>query len=119
MLKHNERSESVGATVLQDSAAPSPSFRMGTTVDGTSPCHVTASTLHPPCLGDARAASHDRLSHPRFPGPILPTHRLTGTRSEEHTSELQSLAYLVCRLLLEKKKTIVLHLDRARIQCAI
>src|SRR2546425_6142658 len=29
--------------------------------------------------------------------------RLEG-RSEEHTSELQSLAYLVCRLLLEKKK---------------
>src|SRR2546425_7715595 len=28
-------------------------------------------------------------------------------RSEEHTSELQSLAYLVCRLLLEKKKTNV------------
>src|SRR5205823_12889902 len=27
-----------------------------------------------------------------------------GMRSEEHTSELQSLAYLVCRLLLEKKK---------------
>src|SRR2546425_4725656 len=27
-------------------------------------------------------------------------------RSEEHTSELQSLAYLVCRLLLEKKKTV-------------
>src|SRR2546425_9140512 len=32
-------------------------------------------------------------------GPALP-------RSEEHTSELQSLAYLVCRLLLEKKKKI-------------
>src|SRR2546425_4864013 len=28
-------------------------------------------------------------------------------RSEEHTSELQSLAYLVCRLLLEKKKNIL------------
>src|SRR2546425_2059245 len=27
----------------------------------------------------------------------------SGVRSEEHTSELQSLAYLVCRLLLEKK----------------
>src|SRR2546425_5217928 len=27
-------------------------------------------------------------------------------RSEEHTSELQSLAYLVCRLLLEKKKKL-------------
>src|SRR2546425_7743848 len=28
-------------------------------------------------------------------------------RSEEHTSELQSLAYLVCRLLLEKKKSLL------------
>src|SRR5712672_4628150 len=32
--------------------------------------------------------------------PWLPSEH----RSEEHTSELQSLAYLVCRLLLEKKK---------------
>src|SRR3712207_9282091 len=31
-------------------------------------------------------------------------------RSEEHTSELQSRQYLVCRLLLEKKKTISDHL---------
>src|SRR2546425_12124646 len=30
-------------------------------------------------------------------------------RSEEHTSELQSLAYLVCRLLLEKKKTQIIQ----------
>src|SRR3712207_7693859 len=30
-------------------------------------------------------------------------------RSEEHTSELQSRQYLVCRLLLEKKKPQVLH----------
>src|SRR2546425_9139326 len=30
-------------------------------------------------------------------------------RSEEHTSELQSLAYLVCRLLLEKKKKNVAY----------
>src|SRR2546425_8555169 len=30
--------------------------------------------------------------------------RQANERSEEHTSELQSLAYLVCRLLLEKKK---------------
>src|SRR2546425_9410015 len=36
--------------------------------------------------------------------PALP---LEQGRSEEHTSELQSLAYLVCRLLLEKKKTIL------------
>src|SRR2546425_1551444 len=31
------------------------------------------------------------------------------SRSEEHTSELQSLAYLVCRLLLEKKKKTTKH----------
>src|SRR3712207_7461779 len=30
--------------------------------------------------------------------------KVTGERSEEHTSELQSRQYLVCRLLLEKKK---------------
>src|SRR5687767_15243871 len=32
-------------------------------------------------------------------------------RSEEHTSELQSLAYLVCRLLLEKKKKLLMTLS--------
>src|SRR2546425_3370723 len=36
--------------------------------------------------------------------PELARERARGHRSEEHTSELQSLAYLVCRLLLEKKK---------------
>src|SRR3712207_7394386 len=33
----------------------------------------------------------------------------SGVRSEEHTSELQSRQYLVCRLLLEKKKTKRYH----------
>src|SRR3712207_7010472 len=36
------------------------------------------------------------------PPPAFPPWR---TRSEEHTSELQSRQYIVCRLLLEKKKT--------------
>src|SRR5256885_7274451 len=39
---------------------------------------------------------------PHFDGRGPP--RLVGTRSEEHTSELQSPCNLVCRLLLEKKK---------------
>src|SRR2546425_2814909 len=38
--------------------------------------------------------------------PVMVCVVLTG-RSEEHTSELQSLAYLVCRLLLEKKKNVL------------
>src|SRR2546425_5764277 len=37
-------------------------------------------------------------------GPSPMQEGSTPARSEEHTSELQSLAYLVCRLLLEKKK---------------
>src|SRR5256884_6459322 len=40
----------------------------------------------------------------------LPVH----TRSEEHTSELQSRLHLVCRLLLEKKKTRVRSTSRYR-----
>src|SRR5256885_8447955 len=35
-----------------------------------------------------------------------------GRRSEEHTSELQSPCNLVCRLLLEKKKNSIHHLDK-------
>src|SRR5205823_884871 len=42
-----------------------------------------------------------RLAHPRGGSS-----QRRNERSEEHTSELQSLAYLVCRLLLEKKKKI-------------
>src|SRR2546425_9252084 len=50
-----------------------------------------------------------RPSSPSLPAPLRDTfqqfsRRGVKTRSEEHTSELQSLAYLVCRLMLEKKK---------------
>src|SRR3712207_8778301 len=40
-----------------------------------------------------------------FVGPALERIDLGEVRSEEHTSELQSRQYLVCRLLLEKKNT--------------
>src|SRR2546425_9383587 len=57
-----------------------------------------ARTIHGRPVDHARRVGGDesgRVSQ-SFPSSI---------RSEEHTSELQSLAYLVCRLLLEKKKT--------------
>src|SRR5256886_11190994 len=58
------------------------------------------------------------ISTPR--APSLGTTRFSGTRSEEHTSELQSQSKLVCRLLLEKKKNQILenqpcHVDRVPI----
>src|SRR6266498_4786028 len=46
----------------------------------------------------------------RRPGLRLPRRARTPERSEEHTSELQSRPHLVCRLLLEKKNSIVKHL---------
>src|SRR2546425_8699642 len=62
-------------------------------------------------LGVAPGMPHD-LGLDDHPPLALP--RL---RSEEHTSELQSLAYLVCRLLLEKKKNHTL--DRSRADCQL
>src|SRR3712207_7734469 len=43
------------------------------------------------------------------PARVYPLASPSGGRSEEHTSELQSRQYLVCRLLLEKKKTDTYH----------
>src|SRR2546429_3043159 len=54
----------------------------------------------PPALRQLRAVPAGRL-----PGEPREDRRQEELRSEEHTSELQSRLHLVCRLLLEKKKT--------------
>src|SRR5687767_15851996 len=51
-------------------------------------------------IAEYRAGNADRIDA----RVIVEAAILDRQRSEEHTSELQSLAYLVCRLLLEKKK---------------
>src|SRR3712207_8990854 len=58
------------------------------------------------------------LNHEQLPpGPSVPSLEvaaiITKCRSEEHTSELQSRQYLVCRLLLEKKKKGHLRLTQS------
>src|SRR5687767_15564588 len=58
----------------------------------------TGLALIPGSDGVLRDAAHARSIAREVGFPVLLK------RSEEHTSELQSLAYLVCRLLLEKKK---------------
>src|SRR2546425_9720707 len=70
-------------------------------------------------LSRLQDGSYECQSSSSFPAPSPPPPRqknrgprivqpvalgVDSCRSEEHTSELQSLAYLVCRLLLEKKK---------------
>src|SRR3712207_7662944 len=67
--------------------------------------------------GDLALVQHDvRLaagSEPLRYGPKCPQLGLAA-RSEEHTSELQSRQYLVCRLLLEKKKNTSLPIPCRR-----
>src|SRR2546425_8848630 len=73
------------------------------------------STLFPyTTLFRSRSSAEPNVSiFPQHARPIRSSragaHQPRGTRSEEHTSELQSLAYLVCRLLLEKKNSEELH----------
>src|SRR3989441_2832933 len=56
-----------------------------------------------PQLGGVRDLAQQRLVQLERGGKVA-LEEVHLRRSEEHTSELQSLAYLVCRLLLEKKK---------------
>src|SRR5687767_3967263 len=66
----------------------------------TLPLMVQESIFHPGHYRVALARTMAQLP----PDPMVTTADTgRGMRSEEHTSELQSLAYLVCRLLLEKK----------------
>src|SRR5207244_12832263 len=65
--------------------------------------------VHPGSQGGSRAPRrrrHHRLGCPAREGVGCTT------RSEEHTSELQSPDHLVCRLLLEKKKRQILHVPQ-------
>src|SRR3989441_6703393 len=59
----------------------------------------------PPSSVSGATASRGLTLGPRAKQSNVIVSRAARERSEEHTSELQSLAYLVCRLLLEKKKT--------------
>src|SRR3712207_8387439 len=63
--------------------------------------------LRAPTVAEVREPFADRLGSEG--GDPEPQDRLCAPRSEEHTSELQSRQYLVCRLLLEKKKSTVRH----------
>src|SRR2546425_4806492 len=56
-------------------------------------------------FGNARSELFHYEVRSTYDTPEVAESRRIVERSEEHTSELQSLAYLVCRLLLEKKKS--------------
>src|SRR2546425_3762299 len=62
------------------------------------------------------AAANARLHARGRVAGIWPWSARGFARSEEHTSELQSLAYLVCRLLLEKKKKKINQIQMSHLQ---
>src|SRR5687767_15394592 len=81
-----------------------------TTLFRSGPCRIARGAGSDDDLGEGRAQSSawaptgwgvDQNATKRLDRLDM---RCYAYRSEEHTSELQSLAYLVCRLLLEKKK---------------
>src|SRR3712207_7417674 len=70
--------------------------------------HSRADPLHRPPDPTPQTGLHRHTWPPIGQGYVLPVPQYphpmaSGVRSEEHTSELQSRQYLVCRLLLEKK----------------
>src|SRR2546422_2322697 len=82
----------------------------------TATTEIYTLSLHD-ALPISRRAVRDSLGSAPHPGGLLPGGGTGGpgrppgglrgaVRSEEHTSELQSRLHLVCRLLLEKKKTL-------------
>src|SRR2546425_9278559 len=66
----------------------------------TATTEIYTLSLHDALPISSRPGSHSTIDMV----PPFVSRRSRSERSEEHTSELQSLAYLVCRLLLEKKK---------------
>src|SRR5699024_6797982 len=75
-----------------------------TVIDGNQPDTALPQNLHD--LADFQIVT-PQAAHVLYNDGLHP-------RSEEHTSELQSRFDLVCRLLLEKKKTIIISADRRK-----
>src|SRR2546430_6068359 len=75
-------------------------FLKATTFGARSCATISAATEAPESSGAPILDPANRTSEKVMDAPASP-----GRRSEEHTSELQSQSNLVCRLLLEKKKT--------------
>src|SRR3712207_7072040 len=92
MIRRPPRSALFPYTTLFRSLVPVPAHRRA-------PAAAAPAAPHPPAAHRRAAAA--------LAGPVTRLQaRPARGRSEEHTSELQSRQYLVCRLLLEKKKII-------------
>src|SRR5258707_9890893 len=78
-------------------------FRSPPKVEATRSNRVRCAIAHDRNAREAFLQVHQITT---FAAPVANVRRACPERSEEHTSELQSRQYLVCRLLLEKKNKI-------------
>src|SRR3712207_7852240 len=86
-------------TLFRSVVVPHPALGVGRRGE-----HASAGPQHPARLADHRYGVGDMLEQVLQHDAVEALVRERERRSEEHTSELQSRQYLVCRLLLEKKK---------------
>src|SRR5205823_14560960 len=103
--RHDPRAHIARSTLSLHDALPISSTMPNTTGIVVSPALVyeTPTTF---TMNSDKKMIEARKPPPRMKAARLPMLKtLLLNRSEEHTSELQSLAYLVCRLLLEKKRS--------------
>src|SRR5689334_25225129 len=75
--------------------------------NGTATTEIYTLSLHDALPISSRRTREPRAPHWQRAQLAAPTFDSRSSRSEEHTSELQSQFHLVCRLLLEKKNTIL------------
>src|SRR3989441_8876019 len=107
VVRRYQRRSCPGWSVPSTARATRPHLRAQGRPLRAPPCWVLPGLRLPRCRG----SGGNPWADPSPPGPRGPQNPCAKAncetwqlRSEEHTSELQSLAYLVCRLLLEKKK---------------
>src|SRR2546429_7118284 len=74
--------------------------------------YTTLFRSHQPVAAGKDGHEGSEIHEPRDLALVDLAHLDVGSRSEEHTSELQSRLHLVCRLLLEKKRTTFKHYMR-------
>src|SRR5205814_2206442 len=77
---------------------------IGMGIGNTSGCQDHPQALPIACAASSHTVESDVSRRARTRATRAESGRASHERSEEHTSELQSLRHLVCRLLLEKKK---------------
>src|SRR2546425_8317216 len=94
--------------MVEKTKVRSPTVSTSGPTSGRSPnaALVSAAPVSPFVHSPELTSTRPVMAHTTTVSQKVPVEETSAWRSEEHTSELQSLAYLVCRLLLEKKKKV-------------